>query len=82
VSARPASRAHKERFILSFGQITGQTGNDAVSSVLRQYGLELFEEWVLDAMVTDLISAARQAIKRNNENRRIWAERPMMQAAE
>jgi hypothetical protein len=68
------TRERKERFILEFGgKITGQTGNDAVSSVLRTYGLELFEEWVLDEMVTDLIRQARAGIKRNLQNREAYA---------
>lgn len=68
-----APREHKERFILSFGKITGQTGNDAVSSCLRAHGLELFPDWAIDEMVADCISAARSATRRNIENRRIYA---------
>lgn len=68
-----ATRERKHRFILSFGRITGQTGNDAVSSCLRTHGLELFPDWAIDEMVADCISAARSATKRNIENRRIYA---------
>lgn len=68
-----STRARKERFILSFGKPTGQTGNDAVSSCLRTHGLELFPDWAIDLMVEDCISSARSTAKRNRENRRIYA---------
>lgn len=67
-----STRERKERFILSFGKITGaRTGNDAVTSVLSDYGLELFPDWAIDLMVEDCIRSARSATKRNIENRRI-----------
>jgi hypothetical protein len=71
--AMTSTRERKERFILSFGKITGQTGNDAVSSCLGTHGLELFPDWAIDEMVADCISSARSAIKRNRENRAIYA---------
>jgi len=64
-----STRERKERFILTFGKITGQTGNDAVSSCLRDNGLEVFPDWAIDSMVEDCIRSARSAIKRNRENR-------------
>lgn len=72
----PCTRQRKERFILSFGKITGaRTGNDAVTTVLSDYGLEIFPDWAIDLMVEDCISSARSTVKRNRENRRIYAER-------
>jgi hypothetical protein len=77
-----STRQRKERFILTFGKITGvRTGNDAVSNVLSDHGLEIFPDWAIDIMVADCISSARSAIKRNNENRRIYAERLASEAA-
>jgi hypothetical protein len=68
-----ATRERKERFILSFGKINGQTGNDAVSNILRVHGLELFEDWAIDVMVNDLIDSARSGIKRSIHNRKCYA---------
>ena len=67
------SRARKERFILTFGKPHGPTGNDGVSSILRDYGLEAFDEWAIDLIVEDLIRSARSAIKRNRQNREAYA---------
>lgn len=66
------TRAHKERFILSFGKITG-VRNDAVDCVLSVHGLEVFPDWAIDLMVTECIDIARSAAKRNRENRAITA---------
>lgn len=67
-----STRERKERFILSFGKITGQTGNDAVSSLLRTYGLEVFPDWAIDEMVGDLIRYARSQTHHTIRNRRIY----------
>lgn len=67
-----STRERKERFILSFGKINGQTGNDAVSSCLRTYGLELFPDWAIDEMASDLVRYARSMTHNTIQNRRIY----------
>jgi len=69
----PCNRDRKHRFILSFGKFR-VTGNDAVANVLRDCGLEVFEEWALDLIIADLIQSARAGIKRNRANRAIYAK--------
>lgn len=66
-----STRERKERFILTFGSIRGcRTGNDGVSTIVSDYGLEAFHDWAIDLMVEDLIRSAREATKRNIHNRR------------
>lgn len=67
-----ATRERKERFILSFGKPNRPTGNDAVSTILHDYGLAEFSDWAIDAMVEDLIAQARSAIRSRIENRRTY----------
>lgn len=77
-----STRERKERFILSFGRITGaRTGNDAVTSVLSDYGLEVFPDWAIDLMVADCIRSWRRSQRINRENRRIYAAQQSEQAA-
>lgn len=69
----PCNRDRKHRFILSFGKINAHCGNEGVTSALIDFGLEAFEEWALDAIIADLIKTERSRIKRNRENRVIYA---------
>ena len=81
----PCNRDRKHRFILKFGKVkTSNFCNGGVSSVLASYGLEAFEEWALDLMISDIIEQERAAIQRNIKNRecvRAFARRSDQMAA-